>query len=280
MNKFLFIVLSMSLVVTSCSSHKHKQASSKEETSALSGSSDRALTFSLDGISTDGKSRWNVKGDTADISSDSSVIDITKVIANAYGPKGKVNLTADRGKFDKLKNFVHVESNVVVTTSDGIYLNTSSLDWDTNTHQATTAAFVSVQKDNLQVSGLGAFAQPDLKKILFKQENTVLVQPKTVITCSGPLQMDYEKNVAIFKDDVIVTDQKGRIFSDKMNVFFDQKTKKMSKAIAVGNVKIEQGLNNTFSQKAVYLAKEGKVILTGQPQLFIYPHQAKEGKGI
>jgi LPS export ABC transporter protein LptC len=264
----------MFLLLSACSHHKDsKLANKKEDLSAVSSSGDKMLNFCLDGIAKDGKSHWSIEGATVDMSSNSSIIDMAMIIAKAYDQRGSVTLTADKGRIDQDRNIVYAQSNVVVTNTEGVYLNTNSLDWDANTERLSTNDFVTVQKDNWQVSGLGAFAQPDLKIIVFKQENTVMVQPDTVITCSGPLNIDYEKNLAIFQDDVIINHKKDKVFSDKMNVFFDPKTKKIVKAVAIGNVKIEQSDNSTFSQKAVYLAKEGKVILTGQPQLFIYPKQ-------
>lgn len=274
MNKVILVILGIVLTLSACSSNKEeKQLSDKEDISALSSPNDQILNFSLDGISQDEKTRWNIQGDAVDVDSNSSMIDITKVVTKAYNQQGSVTLTADKGKFDRIKNIVHVESNVVVTNTDGVWLNTNSLDWDANTQQVSTDTFVTLQKDNLQVSGLGANAQPDLKKIVFKEENTVLIQPNTVVTCSGPLHIDYEKNLAIFKEDVIITDQQGRIFGNQMDVFLDPETKKITKTVAVGNVRIERGLNSTFSQKAIYLAEERKVILTGQPTLFIYPNE-------
>lgn len=263
----------MFLFLSACSHHKDNKLANKEDLSALSGSGDKMLNFCLDGITKDEKRRWSIQGDAVDTSSNSSIIDMTRIIAKAYDQQGSVTLTADKGRFDQDKNIVHAQSNVVVTNSEGVHLNTNSLDWDADTQQISTNDFVTVQKDNWQVSGLGAFALPDLKKIIFKEENTVMVQPDTVITCSGPLNIDYEKNSAIFRDDVIINHKKDRIFSDRMDVFFDPKTKKIVKVVALGNVRIEQTDNSTFSQKAVYLAEEGKVTLTGHPQLFIHPEQ-------
>ena len=46
------------------------------------------------------------------------------------------------------------------------------------------------------------------------------------------------------------------------------------------NVKIRQGQSSTLSERAVYLAKEGRVILTGAPQLVIYPDELEEADAI
>jgi LPS export ABC transporter protein LptC len=273
MPKVIIIIIAVSFLLGGCAPHKDKRLVDKEDASALSTSGDKILDFCLDGVTSDGKKRWSINGDSVEITSNSSLIDIIKLTAKVYDQEGNVTLTADKGQFDREKNIVHAQSNVVITNSDGVYLNTDYLNWDANTQQADTDDFVTAQKDNWQVCGLGAFTQQDLKKVLFKQENTVLIQPDTVITCSGPLNVDYEKNLAVFEDDVIITRKEDRIFSDKMDVFFDAETKKITRAVALGNVKIEHLNNSTFSQKAVYLAGEGKIILTGQPQLFIYPKQ-------
>lgn len=62
MYKTIFILLAIILTLTACSSNKNKQLLSKEDTSALATNSDQMLTFCLDGISRDTKTRWSIQG--------------------------------------------------------------------------------------------------------------------------------------------------------------------------------------------------------------------------
>ena len=52
--------------------------------------------------------------------------------------------------------------------------------------------------------------------------------------------------------------------------FFDAKGNKIEKVESVGNVKIINGQNITYSEEAVYTAGDKKVVLTGRPRLVIY----------
>ncbi len=87
----------------------------------------------------------------------------------------------------------------------------------------------------------------------------------TVITSDGPLNADFEKKIALFEDNVFVKDPQGTINADKMKVFFAKETNQIEKMECFGNVKIKQEDRRSESQKAVYYALEGKIVLTGDP---------------
>jgi LPS export ABC transporter protein LptC len=91
-----------------------------------------------------------------------------------------------------------------------------------------------------------------------------------IITCDGPLEIDYAKNLAIFNKNVKVNDSRGKIFSDVMEVYFDTKTQTVKEVIATGNVEIHQAENSSYSDKAIYRAIDGRITLLGSPKLVIY----------
>jgi lipopolysaccharide transport protein LptA len=90
---------------------------------------------------------------------------------------------------------------------------------------------------------------------------------KTEITCDGPLEVDYEKNVAIFNENVLVKDPQVMLKANKMQVFFDAESKTIDRIVAEGSVKFKKGDRQAKSEMAVYLAKEGKIVLTGNPMV-------------
>ncbi|MCH7536194.1 MAG: hypothetical protein IH948_10725, partial [Bacteroidetes bacterium] len=47
----------------------------------------------------------------------------------------------------------------------------------------------------------------------------------------------------------------------------EEEEKEISKIICIGDVHIQQGKNETFSDRAIYLAREGRIVLTGSPRL-------------
>ncbi|MCM8762793.1 MAG: LPS export ABC transporter periplasmic protein LptC [Candidatus Omnitrophica bacterium] len=244
--------------------------------------------FNLVSYGERGKKLWEISGKSADILSD--IVKLTQITASVYGAEETVNLNADEGSFDRGQNKIHLEKNVVITTTKGAKLVTDSLDWDRKTEIVSTKDTVNLERQNMIAAGQGAEAQPNLKKFSLQKDVEVQIKAeeenspkndtlgrKIFITCDGPLEVDYEKNLAVFKNKVAVDDGTMQLYSDVMDVYFnpakDEKSKGMAgidKIVAKGNVKIVRGENTSYSQEATYLAKDKKIILTGKPKLVIY----------
>ncbi len=252
--------------------------------------------FSLAGYGEKGKKSWDLSGKSADIFTD--VIKLKDVIGNLYGKEEDIRLTAERGDFNKADGKVHLEENVVITTSGGAKLTTDSLDWDRKNQLVTSPDIVNIQRENMITVALGAKGEPGLKNIVLEKDVKVNINPvnseqekeKIIITCDGPLEIDYEKNIAAFNNNVKVERTDSTIYSDKMDVYFlkankdDKEAKdagqakegpelmgtKIEKIIARGNVKIVRGENTSYSEEAIYTASDKKITLTGRPKLIIY----------
>jgi len=205
----------------------------------------------------------------------------------------------------------------VITTSSGTRLTTDSLDWDRKNQVVATKDPVNIQRDNMVIDATGAKGEPSLKKVALEKEVKLDINPteadklkgkgpeeKIEITCDGPLEIDYEKNIASFYNNVKVARQDSVIYSDKMFVYFipgkkeekkdekepvnkdteaekpkDSKSPGLSgdmmgssidKIIARGNVKVVRGENVSYSEEAIYNAAEKKITLNGKPKLIIY----------
>ena len=151
---------------------------------------------------------------------------------------------------------------------------TEELDIHPEKRMMETDLEAEVKKDNINVKGLGAKGDSRLKKVKFDKNVTVVVQDPqapaqdpTIITCDGPLVVDYEKNIAHFKDNVIAEDLRGKLTADVMDVYYNKVSRRVSKIVAVGNVIIENpDGNKTFSDNVIYLADEGRVILGGDTE--------------
>ncbi len=269
-NKFGFLLI-LVLFLTGCGNKKEGLVSLPEE--SLSADIDTPAqeidTFSLEGYTQQGKKQWQLEGKSADVLED--VVKLDRVVAKTYGEEGEINLKSDKGEYDKKEGRVRLEENVVVTTSEGTKLTTDALFWDAQKEQVTTDRGVVIERDNLTAQGKGAIAFPEIKQVKLNEEVRVEIAPKTTITCSGPLELDYEKNISVFYNNVEVEDGRGRIFADRMEVYFHPKEKAIEKIFAYGNVRLVQGENISYSDEAVYNAEEGKVTLKGNPRLVIYP---------
>ena len=259
--------------------------------------------FSLSGYGERGKKSWDIAGKSADIYPEE--VKLKDVNGNLYGKEENVNLTAKTGDFNKTNGKVHLEKDVVITTSQGARLTTDSMDWDRNKQLVTTNDRVNIDKDNINITGTGAHGEPNLKKIALNKDVRVDINPslkaaadsaglgvkeKTTITCEGSLEIDYEKNIATFNKNVKVERPDSTIYSDKMDLYFSpgkdkrQVSKapqimgnnKIDKIVARGNVRIVRGENTSYSEEAVYTAADRKIILNGRPKLVFYSTEGLE----
>jgi len=246
--------------------------------------------FSLSGFGDKGKKSWDLAGKSADIFSE--VVKLKKVVGNNYAQNDTINLTADNGDFNKKSGVVHLQDNVVITTSSGTQLTTDTLDWDRKQQIISTLDKINLTRADMNLSGQGAQGQTALKQIMVGKDVRLNIQAldkqvnkkeKILITCDGPLDVDYEKNIAIFNNNVKVEKSDLTIYSDKMQVYFTAKqqnnvlakgpavlSSSVNKIIALGNVRILRGENISYSQEAIYTAIDKKITLTGKPQIIIY----------
>lgn len=255
----------------------------------LSGQQDamqqKVQAFSVSGFSEDGKSKWQVNGESADIFTD--VVNMSAIKAKSNNEDISVELTADEGTFFKNTKDVELRKNVVANTDEGTTLKADNIKWQANGERIVSDSDVYIARENMDITGKGTRALPRVKKVWLnhdikmtiaraittdekEQTKTEAATTPTVITCDGPLEVDYKKNESRFIKNVVIEDQQGKIFADKITVYFDPKQKKIYKAVATGNVKIMHQQNTTYSDKAVYLADEGRVILGGKPKVIIY----------
>jgi LPS export ABC transporter protein LptC len=258
------------------------------------GESDQQINdFSLAGYGDKGKKTWDIAGKTADIFADN--VKLKEITGNMYGDEN-IKLTADKGDFNKAEGKMHLEQDVVITTDSGARLTTDSLDWDRKNDLVATPDKVNITRENMIAEAIGATGKPGLNKVSLEKEVKVEILPasqkdkppateadKIVVTCDGPLSIDYEKNFATFNNNVKVERQDSQIYSDKMDIYFnrnagnnDKESKpgminsKIEKIIARGNVKIVRGLNVSYSDEAIYSALDNKITLLGKPKLILY----------
>lgn len=250
----------------------------------------KIYAFAFSKFTPDGKKEIEIEGDSADIFS--STVDLFNVVAKAYAEEIPVTLTADTGNYNKPDNIVHLEENVVATTADGTRMLTEQLDIYPTDKLMETNVDVQVKKDNINIDGVGARGDSQLKKVRFKKNVTVVIHDTkddsleggsggpTIITCDGPLLIDYAKNIAHFKENVVAEDARGKLTGDTMDVYYNRKTRKVSKIVALGNVVIENpDGNQTFSDSVIYLADEGRIILGGDTEALYYEGDSSAMEG-
>lgn len=236
----------------------------------------KMYVFSFTKYTSDGEKEIQIEGDSANLLA--RTVSLLNVVAKAYAEETPVTLTSDKGSYDKDANKVFLRENVVATTEDGTRLLSEELEILPTERIVETNVRTQVKKDNIDIEGMGAKGDSNLKKVRFKKNVTVVVQDPgqdsdgpTVITCDGPLVVDYEKNIAHFKENVVAEDTRGKLMADIMDVYYNRVSRKVSKIVAIGHVVIENpDGNRTYSDNVIYLAEEGRIILGGDTEALYY----------
>lgn len=236
----------------------------------------RVYSFSFSKYTETGQKELEIEGDSADILSQN--VELMNVIAKAYAEESPVTITADQGSINRATSDIVLHNNVVATTETGTRLVTEWLQIDANNKSMDSNVETKVKKDNINIEGTGASSDSQLSKVVFKKNVTVVIQDPesqtsapTVITSDGPLEVDYKRNIAHFSKNVTAQHERGVLNADYMDVIYDKNTRRVSKIIARGNVVItsKEG-NKTYSDNAVYLASEGRMVLGGDVEAEYY----------
>ena len=87
------------------------------------------------------------------------------------------------------------------------------------------------------VEGLGALVMPQKKWAVINKNVKMSDKNGRVITCNGPLEVDYEERKAILKNNVKIIDTEGTMYADEMIAYFDSDKRQIEKIEWLGNVK-------------------------------------------
>jgi len=259
-----------------------------DQTTESSPSSQQLQGFNLNGYSNTGEKAWDVNGTKADISDTN--IQITNVDANFYG-KEQANLTADHGVINKTNGNVNLKDNVVITSKDrGTQMTTDTLDWNRNKDLVSTKDPVKIVDDQGVVTGVGMLAHPNLKKTQINKHVKATVHTQQqgepddqiiTITSDGPMQMNQSTMYAVFNDHVIAIEAStGReLHCDKMEVWFNQATKKIKKTICTGHVIAIQGPDISNADKMIYEGDTQLLTMIGRPKI-VFVTGGGKGQGM
>jgi len=235
--------------------------------------------FYLSNLKDNGSREWEVKGREAIIHDE--YVDIDEMEANYYLKNDTIEITSDEARLNKENMDVYLKDNVNIKNEEGATLITDSLDWQRQKNHIDTEDRVKVERNSMQITAKGLSADTQFKTADFKEDVEVVLPDEksgetTVITCKGPLEIEYNLGKAVFNQDVVVKNKDGTLSSDKATLFFDNQEKTIKKIIAEGNVKITRDDNITFSKKATYLATEQRIVLEGRPRLYYFPKENED----
>lgn len=275
LRKFWIVMLAAAWLVPSSGCSRKGLPPTGGPVGAPGPGADLISTFSLMGHTEQGRKKWEIQGQTADLLTER--VKLSPVRATQYG-QTEVHLSAQQGQYEKSSQQVHLEGDVVVTTSDGAEMTTNQLDWSQEQETGTTSEPVRVTRPGMVVTGVGGMGRPKAKYVrLLKKIQVVLQdgQGKTVITCDGPLEVDYGRQKARFWKNVLVRDAQGWIRSDRMDATLDPKTNQMVKAIFWGHVRIDHAGETATAHRADYWQPLRQMQLSGHPRLVMFPEESR-----
>ncbi len=234
-------VLFLFLHVRSSARLKNSRGESREE--IIRSSHDQKLQkFSLTGFDDKGQKFWNLEGDTAKID---------------------------------LGDTVFLEDNVTLKLKNDTIIKTDHVTWTQDKGLLRTNSPVFVTRDDTHIKGKGAYGRLHESFVQINREVEMDIQPGTRLTCLGPMKIFYNENRMVFFRHVTVTDSKGTLTSNRMDVYFDPEQKKTKEIIAIGDVVIDRGSDTTRAERATYLPATGSVKLEGSPEITLHQGSAE-----
>lgn len=232
-------VLLIYFILTAPTHHKKTR---KTISSAESAQTQKLQKFNLSGFDNKGKRFWTLEGNTA-----------------------KINLGET----------VLLEDDVTLRLEDGTLVKTDHVKWAQDTSILKTNAPVYVDRAGTKVYGTGAYGKLNENFIQLNHDIEMIISDTAKLNCLGPMKVFYNQNKMIFFRDVKVHDDRGSLSSWRMDVFFDENSKKIKEIVAVGNVSIKRGNDTTHSKRAIYIPATGAVRLEGSPEIILHK-QAQE----
>jgi LPS export ABC transporter protein LptC len=122
--------------------------------------------------------RWRLKAEQALMFDKAGQTQLRKLVANIYQKQRAWTIVGEEGDLDRKTNNVEVRRNVVLTSDDGITLETSVLRWESEGKRLWTDAPVTLTRRGSVVQGRGL-------DVRMAEEAT---------TVSGPVRATFERS--------------------------------------------------------------------------------------
>ena len=192
--------------------------------------------FKVEGFDEARKVQWELEGESANVVLDE--INIRDLRGIYYGDDATFTIFADSAVYNKKTQDIELKDNIVGKTSDGGELVTDYAKWNAKNEEITTDSYVIIKRQNIVCMGRGLVTKPRLKRVTFRKEIEVDIAPDKKIICSGPFEIDHEKNVAIFNNNVKIIDKESETFADRLTVYLNPDTNKVERVVTEGNVRV------------------------------------------
>ena len=99
--------------------------------------------------------RWRLRAEQALMYDKAGQTQLRQLVASIYRQERTWTIVGEEGELDRRTNNVEIRRNVVVTSSDGLRLETAVLRWDSARKRLWTDAPVTLSRDGSVVRGSG-----------------------------------------------------------------------------------------------------------------------------
>lgn len=99
--------------------------------------------------------------------------------------------------------------------------------------------------------------------------SAIALKEKPIVITSQTLTANNKNNIAIFEGSVVVKNEDITIYSDKVDVYYNNYNNeewRITKIHAYGNVRALKKEHIIFSKEAIYSEQERKIVFTGEPK--------------
>ncbi|MDD5440165.1 MAG: LPS export ABC transporter periplasmic protein LptC [Candidatus Omnitrophica bacterium] len=191
--------------------------------------------FKLEGFSKTGDNQWSVQGKFADIMEPDVVL--KSIVGESKGSNVSATITAERGTYNKDTRSAELKGNVVVLMNDGGKAYMDHAQWNANDEEITTDSPVRIIHSGVTLEGVGALVRPQKEWALVTTSIKLTDTKGRVITCDGPLEVDYKARKAILNKNVKIVDAQGTMYADQVIAYFNAEKKEIDRIEWIGNVK-------------------------------------------
>jgi LPS export ABC transporter protein LptC len=105
--------------------------------------------------------RWRLKAEQALMYDKAGQTQLRKLVASIFQRERSWTIVGDEGELDRATNNVEIRRNVVVTSNDGLRLETAVLRWEAATKRLWTDTGVTITRNGSTVLGSGLEVRMD-----------------------------------------------------------------------------------------------------------------------
>jgi len=134
---------------------------------------------------------WDVTAEKMNADFLTQNADMENVTAHFYKENGdSIELTADHGLYENVTKDIHVEGNVVVTTTEGAKLTSGKMDWFNENGVLVATDKVKITKDDMLAEGDRIESKDGFSKFLLKGHAHIV---KGIKNSEEPPKLDVDK---------------------------------------------------------------------------------------